>query len=128
MLVVKTSLAPSPIHGFGVFAQEPVSRGQVISRFVPPLDVQFTVGLLESLSPVEQAYLQCYAYRSLYTGLYILTGDADRFMNHSEIPNVGMDPHEPTRSVALRDIAAGQELTCDYRTFDADWQLKLPNP
>jgi SET domain-containing protein len=26
---------------------------------------------------------------------------------------------------ALRDIAAGEELTCDYRAFDAEAEAKL---
>jgi uncharacterized protein len=27
--------------------------------------------------------------------------------------------------VAIRDILAGEEMTCDYRTFDAHVDLKL---
>jgi len=36
-------------------------------------------------------------------------------MNHSFQPNC--DDQGPT-TVAACDIAAGEELTCDYRTFD----------
>jgi len=36
-----------------------------------------------------------------------------------------MNPNGNTENLALRDLAAGEELTCDYRTFDADWREKL---
>jgi len=48
-------------------------------------------------------------------------------MNHSDRPNVGMNPSGTADTVALRAIAAGEELTCDYRTFDLEWQEKLPH-
>jgi len=40
--------------------------------------------------------------------------DDARFMNHSENPSC-LDEGETTS--AKRDIQAGEELTCDYRTF-----------
>jgi SET domain-containing protein len=46
-------------------------------------------------------------------------------MNHSEAPNVGMNPSGAADNLALRDIASGEELICDYRTFDAEWKEKL---
>ncbi len=40
-------------------------------------------------------------------------------MNHSDEPNCD-DPDGP-RTVTNRDIEPGEELTCDYRSFDVDW-------
>ena len=41
--------------------------------------------------------------------------DDARFMNHSADPNT----HEKGQSsIASRDIAAGEELTCNYGNFD----------
>lgn len=127
MLVIATELKQSALHGLGVFTRDPLGAGQVVSRFQPPFDVQFTANLFAVLSPVEQAYLRHYAYRNVFSGLYILPGDHDRFMNHSATPNVGMNPDGSLTCVALRPVAAGEELTCDYRTFDAEWKLKLPD-
>ena len=45
-----------------------------------------------------------------------------RHMNHAAEPNV---LSLSDRDVAARDIAAGEELTCDYRTFDLDATAKL---
>lgn len=47
----------------------------------------------------------------------VLCGDNARFMNHSFEPNCDDDGGEFT--TAARDIEAGEELTCDYRRFDA---------
>ncbi len=125
MLIIRTYLAASSIHGLGVFANENVAPGRIISRFMPPLDVTLPPEYIPILSPAEQEYLKIYAYHSIFSQLYVLTGDHDRFMNHSDDPNVGMNPDGTSTNIALREIAAGEELTCDYRTFDADWKTKL---
>ena len=127
MLVIPVTLRPSPIHGLGVFSVEAVGAGAVVSRFVPRFDVEYAAEELVALGGAEREYLRHYSYRSRFTGRYILPGDHDRFMNHADAANVGMNPDGSYTCIALRDIAAGEELTCDYRTFDAEWRLKL-NP
>ena len=125
MLVIPVRLKPSPIHGLGVFSVDAVAAGAVVSRFVPRFDVEYAVEELLAVGGVEREYLRHYSYRSRFTGRYILPGDHDRFMNHADAANVGMNPDGSYTCIALRDIAAGEELTCDYRTFDAEWRLKL---
>lgn len=125
MLVVPTELRPSAIHGLGVFALRALRAGEVVSRYLPPFDVQYPVELLAAVTPVERGYLRNFSYLSRFSGVWILPGDHDRYMNHSDDPNVGMNPNGNTENLALRDIAAGEELTCDYRTFDAAWREKL---
>jgi SET domain-containing protein len=48
-------------------------------------------------------------------------------MNHSPAPNTGALPDAPLPvvTVAMRDIAAGEELTCDYLVFDTEAANKL---
>ena len=38
MLLVKTYVAPSAVHGLGLFAAEPIARGACIWRFDPRID------------------------------------------------------------------------------------------
>ena len=125
MLIIETFIEQSPIHGLGIFTKHALAKGTVISRFMPPFDAQFPHELLVALSPVEQQYLRIYAYRSKFTRLWVLNGDNDRYMNHSTDPNTSMHPDGTSENVALRDIAAGEELTCDYRGFDLEWRAKL---
>lgn len=125
MLIIPVELRPSRIHGLGVFTRQAVRAGEVVSRYLPPFDVQYPVELMTMVSVSERAYLKNFSYLSRFTGVYVLPGDHDRYMNHSDDPNVGMNPNGSTENLALRDIAAGEELTCDYRTFDAEWREKL---
>ena len=65
-------------------------------------------------------------FPEVYKAGVALSGSHDaRYFNHSEEPNtVDLDgPEGPT--VAARDIQPGEELTCDYRLFDADVLVKL---
>jgi SET domain-containing protein len=48
----------------------------------------------------------------------VFCSDSAKFMNHSSNPNC----HDPQDylTIAARDRAAGEELTCDYSAFDAN--------
>ena len=69
--------------------------------------------MLGQLHPVQQSYLDVYAYLS--EGVYVLCGDHARFMNHAAEPNT---VEEGSLCLAARDIAVGEELTCNYFNFD----------
>jgi SET domain-containing protein len=68
-----------------------------------------------------------YSYFDDRVGLYELCSDDARFFNHADDPNTASveSPAGGHFDVATRDIATGEELTCDYRTFDRDWRAKL---
>jgi hypothetical protein len=67
--------------------------------------------------------MDIHAFVSIVDGTYVLCSDNAKFMNHSDEPNV--DSGGVTEDVALRDIQPGEELTCDYRLFDAGSTGKL---
>jgi SET domain-containing protein len=53
----------------------------------------------------------------------VLCADNARFMNHADEPNttrVHIDGAIEDDDIATRDIRVGEEMTCDYRLFDAD--------
>lgn len=118
MLMVKTHVQPSPIAGLGLFAAEPISAGQVWWRFDPRIDRTFTEDEYNQLPPQTQEWLKTYAY--LQGSLWILCGDHAMFVNHSESPNSTTVGNE---SIALRDIAAGEEIVENYREFCDDWPM-----
>lgn len=118
MLLVKTRLGSSPIHGLGLFADQFIPNGTSIWQPHETFDVHFDQDTFESLPELTRSQISHYLYRCVDSGQYVLCADDARFMNHSEKPNTvnGRSGH----TVACRDIAPGEELTCDYFTFDLD--------
>ena len=112
----KAAVRPSPIHGRGLFAVEPFAPGEVvcvkgghvfdrrrleeIGARLGPAEIQIGEDLF--IGPVEEAERE---------GSMI-------FSNHSCEPNIGVLGQ--IVFVALRDIAAGEELTHDWATTDDD--------
>jgi SET domain-containing protein len=125
MLIVKTNLKYSEIHGLGCFAGEDIKKGQVVWRFDPGIDLIFKPTELEKLPSSFTEFLKIYAYSPLNENekTYILCADHARHMNHSEDPNLSESPDG--KNIAHRDIKMGEELTCDYNQFDKDASFKL---
>jgi SET domain-containing protein len=113
MMTVRTRLGISPIHGIGVFAVEPIAKGTVTWR-LSEWDLQLTDADLGRMSPAAREAIKIHTY--VQDGRHVLCFDHGRFMNHSDAPNT--DAASAEVNYALRDIAAGEELTCDYRVFD----------
>ena len=119
MLLVRTRVGRSPIHGTGVFADEPIAAGQPVWEFAPGLDLVIPADRVPALPAAFQAYLATYAYVShdVPDGI-VLSCDHAKFLNHSETPNTVI---APLVTRAARAIAAGEEITCDYRACCVGW-------
>jgi hypothetical protein len=131
MLLVKTRLGQSPIEGMGLFAAEPIKAGSVTWRFMPGFDQLFTFEQIAALPDVARAAIETYTYVHPGSGLYVYCLDNARFMNHADEPNtagVHVEGSIEGYDVATRDIAEGEELTCDYRQFDAGFARKIGVP
>jgi SET domain-containing protein len=115
MLLVGTYLSSSKINGFGIFAQEFIPAGSVVWEFTPGLDLEFWV---DEQPQRIQEYLRHYGSR-VEPSIYLLCGDNARFMNHSDNPNVS---GAQSPNIALRDIEAGEEITCNYAEFNLDFK------
>lgn len=119
MFVIRTRVGPSPIHGVGVFAAEPVEIGQTVWRFEPGFDRVITDEEVDAAPAAFRDYLDMYSYRSTdMGGRTILSCDHARFLNHADDPNT---EEKPFVSVARKPIAVGDEITCDYGAFCVDW-------
>lgn len=127
MMLVRTRVAPSAIHGLGLFAVDAVPLGTPIWRFEPGFDREFSAEQFAALPPEAQAHLRWFAYLDKSTAGWVLSGDHTCFMNHSPEPSTGAPPGAtpPIITVARRDIAGGEELTCNYWDFDAEAEQKL---
>ncbi len=117
-MLVKTYVAQSGIHGTGLFADEPIKAGAIIWRFMDGLDVVFDASLLKTLDEPMRNYLDRYTYpHHSFKDKIILDGDNGRFMNHSAAPNTDFAKVPMTEGYATRNIAQGEELTCNYNDF-----------
>ena len=117
----KTEVRPSPIQGRGLFAARPIARGEIVAvkgghvltraqwtaleRDLGPAEIQLTEDLV--IAPVTAAERHG---AMLYT-------------NHSCDPNIAI--RGQIVLVAMRDIAAGEELTHDWATTD-DGDYEMP--
>ena len=114
MLLVKTYLDKSPIHGIGVFAGEPIRKDAKIWRFVMGFDRFFSRKKFAKLPKPARDYIRLHGY--LWDNEILLSMDYDTFMNHSDNPNTYF---RNGYVLARRNIRKGQEITNDYRAFEA---------
>jgi SET domain-containing protein len=106
--------AASGIAGRGLHAVEPIAAGEVVA--VKGGHLVTTAQLRQLPDPLPESDVQ--VTDDLH--LVALTEEEYEpvmlFLNHSCEPNVGFAGN--TVLVAMRDVAAGEELTTDYALFD----------
>lgn len=113
MMLVRCSLQRSPIEGLGVVAEEPVAAGDVVWRFDRDFDLLVPLEKLARAGAATQEFFARFAFEiEGFPDCMALDGDDGRFMNHSDAPN--LDFSYPGVATATRDIALGEEFTCDY--------------
>ncbi|ESX80793.1 MULTISPECIES: SET domain-containing protein-lysine N-methyltransferase [unclassified Mesorhizobium] len=116
MLLVDVYLDKSPIQGIGVFAKNHIARGTLVWKLDPKYDRRIEVETYERETGPVKTYLDRYAYPDRRDPNYIVfEADDARYMNHADSPNC--DVSQPEETYALRDIAPGEEMTCDYNHF-----------
>jgi uncharacterized protein len=113
MLLIKTYLDESAIHGLGVFAAEYIRKGTKVWRFVAGFDRVWSPREFAKLPKPARDFIQRHGYR--VDGEILLTADHDHHINHSEDANTRW---HNGHIVARRDIPKGSEITNDYRMLD----------
>jgi hypothetical protein len=104
----------SGIAGRGLFATEPIGAGEVVA--VKGGHIVTTEQMDQLPDPLPNSEIQ------IADGLHLVALSLDEyepvmlFINHSCDPNVGFAGNVVL--VAMRDVAAGEELTTDYALFD----------
>mgnify|MGYP003340846405 FL=1 len=111
MILVKTYIGPSSIHGLGVFAQEFIAQGTKVWEITPGMDLEWKPTEFIDLPYPAQQYIQHWGYQDPDTLNYRLSFDNDRFMNWSTNPNI---LGSSTETFAVRDIDKDEELTYPY--------------
>mgnify|MGYP001579136708 CR=1 FL=1 len=123
MLQVKTYLDKSPIHGFGLFADEDISKGTIVWR-MSSLDMILEQEEFDKLPEVAQAYICHHGDWDIVMQKITMSFDNDKFINHeSNTPNLTYNKNQTTE--ANRDIKKGEEITINYFEFDEKAMEKL---
>ena len=120
MIYIKTKLDKSNTHGIGCFADEDISKGTIVWKFVSEFDQEFPRDFIQKLSSPARIQFLKYAYVSKNTGNYILCSDDTRFFNHSKdnnIKNIPLEGEQEGIDVAIKNIKKGEELLYDYNAF-----------
>lgn len=116
---VKTRIAPSPIHGVGVFAMRTIPKGQKLYTDIAPRFYNLPFENFDKLNPeIRQIILE--RFPAIVKGSAFVYPDTriQAFMNHSDTPN-----YDAVNDVALSTIHKGEEITEDYRKIDGYEQI-----
>ena len=112
--MVKVKLAPSPIHGIGVFALRDIKKGGKLYLDAIPhaFDVPFKD--FKKLDP-EISEILLGHWPQIVNGSHFLypVTKFSAYCNHSDTPNVDMKEDK-----ALRKIKKGEELTENYKLIE----------
>jgi SET domain-containing protein len=112
MLLVKTKIGSSLIHGIGLFADQFIPANTIVWRHNDLIDRVYRYDQLEHMPNIIQDILNNYGWRE--NEYLVMPGDNARFTNHSLAPNCET---APGISYALYDIQVGEEITEDYSSF-----------
>jgi len=114
MLTVKTYLAPSSVHGIGLFAAEGIPANSIVWQYNEHIDYIYPEDIFlnicrNTLQNTLQHLLNCSYKRS---GRYFYLTDNARFINHSEIANIAFV--DDFTEVALQEIKPEEEILENY--------------
>ena len=119
MLLIPTRIATSPIHGVGCFACEAVEMGTTVWEFNAQLDLVLSRAQILAMPRTVQLFMVQYASKDIGQDRYVYCADNARFINHSASPNMVHNADTSATAIFARtNIAAGDELTLDYRYVD----------
>jgi SET domain-containing protein len=122
-----TEVRESKIAGLGLFAKKLIPKGTywfdhnhddvlMISK------KQYMTLIQSHDSPLSNGFIQAIKTYTYYEKIYdalVFCVDNARFVNHSTNPNSGADEFDsPLKSIALRDIQEGEEITENYLSYD----------
>lgn len=122
MLLVKTYLKQTKNKGVGLFAAEDIPAGTITWRYHALFDRVITDETYHTLNNIERDFLDYYATHE-DDDMWHLSVDNDRFLNHSENPNIAYVGGNI--EIALRDIKKDEEMTIDYREIDIECRKNL---
>lgn len=112
--LVKIRIAPSEIHGVGVFAMRDIKKGEKLYTDVIPHQFDLPYSKFHKLDKEIQDILLGH-FPMIVNGSHFLypVTKFSAYLNHSDKPN-----YDAKNDKVLKNIKAGEEVTEDYRLID----------
>lgn len=113
--IVNVKLAPSPIHGIGVFALKNIKKGQKLYLDAIPNAFDLPFKRFKELNK-EVAEILLGHWPQIVNGSHFLypVTKFTAFLNHTETAN-----YDAKKDIAVVDIKAGDEITENYREIES---------
>lgn len=124
MILVDIELKNTDSKGLGIFTINKIPKGTKVWSFDPQIDREFTKNEYDNMSEINKNFLTKYGYVDDWGNWYLDMGN-ERFINHSNNPNIKFGGDPKSDGIAVRDIQIGEELTCDYREIDSECRVDL---
>ena len=106
----------SKLHGYGVFAAEPINKNTRIINYDGEL-IDHTESFKRETKYLERGEIWCFTVNRRWVRDAMVGGNVARFINHSCTPNCWTEIVDKTIWIrASRRIEPGEELTYDYCT------------
>jgi hypothetical protein len=129
MMMIPVEIKKSEIHGLGIFALQPIRKGQLLWGFTPGLDRSVSEYAVEFAEPRKRAFIMERGYLNAKNSHWVICVDEAQFWNfpaNGALANciLGDVLDGENLIIAACDIAAGEELTICPES-DADYKRKV---
>lgn len=106
----------SRIHGWGVFATEPITKNKRIINYAGEI-ISNAESLKRELRYIKRGHIWCFKLTNRTAVDAGVGGNVARFINHSCTPNCYIEIKDRVIWIrAARNIRTGEELTYNYNT------------
>lgn len=106
----------SRIHGWGVFATEPITKNKRIINYAGEI-ISNAESLKRELRYIKRGHIWCFKLTNRTAVDAGVGGNVARFINHSCTPNCYIEIKDRVIWIrAARNIRKGEELTYNYNT------------
>lgn len=121
--IVCSKIAPSGIHGVGVFALRDFKKGDKMYQNIVPNTFDIPYSKFKNLKEyVRETILQFFPFKTVQKDsmFWYPVNSMQAYINHSDDPN-----YDSSEDKALRSIKEGEEITEDYRKIKG-WNKVYP--
>jgi len=119
--IVKLKIAPSSIHGVGVFAVRDITKGEKLYADALPHMLDLPYKKFKKLTPeIREILLSHFPRIPQGSHFWYPVNHMSAYFNHSDTPNA-----DAKEDKALTNIKAGEEITENYREIEG-WEEAYP--